>query len=162
MGLIAHWPLTGDLNDVSGNNNHLVYYNNNGKLNVNNNGKIGECYNRAVLNDGTDYLRSTNTVDITNDFTLMLWAYITDTHHDTANGLMTNHNHVTNQGAGITVKSLVNDSDYRISCNTGSGTGRRYHTYYGTSNIRNKWSHLTMRFKRATKQIPLRQNRCQT
>jgi hypothetical protein len=53
----------------------------------------------------------------------------------TANGLVTNHSHGGNSGAGITVKT-ISDSDFRMSCNTGTGSSRTFHSYYGTTNIK--------------------------
>ena len=153
MALIGHWPLTGNLNDYSGNNNHLLYINNNSKLIINNNGKIGRCYERVNLQDGADFFRTTNKIFLENDFTIMCWAFVSDT-TSSANGLITNHSHGGNTGPGITVRQQSTD-DYRISCNTGTGTSRTYNAYYGTSNIKNKWSHLTMRYNSSTESFDL-------
>ncbi|WP_105618467.1 LamG-like jellyroll fold domain-containing protein [Vallitalea okinawensis] len=147
MGLIAHYPLNGDLTDYSGKNNHLTYYNNSGKLNNNDSGKIGKCYERKEMNDGTDYLRSERKVLLDGDFTFACWVKSSLYHSGTANGLVTNHSHTDYTGAGITLKHISN-TDVRISCNTGTGTNRTYHSYYGTTNIHNKWSHLVMRYEK--------------
>jgi hypothetical protein len=152
--LIGHWPLNGDLNDYSGNNNHLTYENNNGKIVDESLGKIGAAKKRAILNDGTDWLGSTENYDLQGDFTFAIWAKVTDVHSGTANGILTNHNHANNSGAGITIKE-VSSTDYRISCNTGTGSSRTYHTYFGTSNIKDRWAHLVLRFIKETDNLSL-------
>jgi hypothetical protein len=68
MSLIAHYKLD-DLNDYSGNNNHLIYYNNSGGL-VSNLGKNGNAYKRSIVNNGSDYLRSSNKVNLKNEYTM--------------------------------------------------------------------------------------------
>lgn len=145
MGLIAHFPLNGDTLDYSGNGNHLRLYNATGNLVSSELGKIGKCYERKIINT-TDYLRSTNKVSLFSDFTMACWAFVTDTDTTTANGLISNHNHATNTGAGITVGVVSDDVDYRISCSTGTGTSRTYNSYKGTTNIKDSWNHLMLRF----------------
>lgn len=153
MALIAHWPLNGNLNDISGNNDTLNYYNNNNKILDTSQGKIGSAKYRAGLNDGTDWLGSTNNYNLQGDFSFAIWAKVTST-TSSANGILTNHNHSNNTGAGINVKQ-ISSTDFRISCNTGSGTGRTYHTYYGSTNIYNRWAHLVLRFIKATNTFSL-------
>lgn len=154
MSLIAHYPLDGNLDDYSGNENTLTYYSNNGLITINPLGKIGDCYGR-LYNGNTDAFRATNQIDLKGkSFTMCCWAYVTAVHSGTANGLVTNHSHATNTGAGITVKE-ISASDYRISCNTGTGSARTYFSYYGTSNIKNKWSHLIVRFDNKTNNLSL-------
>ena len=82
------------------------------------------------------------------------WAYVSATIGDTANGLITNHNHANNSGVGITVKQ-ASSTDYRISCNTGTGSSRTYMTYYGTTNIKDAWHHLALTYSASAKQLKL-------
>ena len=151
MALIAWYKLDGNLVDEIG-DNHLTYERDTGKL-VSEAGKIGGCYNRDTLNSGTDFFRTINKVNFTGDFSFSLWAKVVDA-TSSANGLLTHHNHSRNAGAGITVKR-ISDTDYRISCNTGTGSARTYVTYYGTSNIKDKWSLLTLVFIKETNSLSL-------
>lgn len=75
MALIAHWPLTGDLLDISGNDNTAT---NIGAV-VNTEGKIGSCYifntAYAVAHTNTAvYMNTGLTTDINKSYTLMGWA----------------------------------------------------------------------------------------
>ncbi len=151
MSLVAWYKLNGDTLDSSGNNRHLYPYNQASSIVQSSSGKIGQCYERTVKT--SEYLATTENIDLTGSFTMATWAFVTVT-EASANGLVTNHNHNTNYGAGITVRQ-ISSTDFRISCNTGSGTGRTYNEYYGTSNIYNKWSHLVMRYDDNIKQITL-------
>jgi hypothetical protein len=152
--LVGHWPLIGNFNDYSGNNNNLTYQNNNNKIIIEPAGKIGAAYKRAVIRDGADWLESNNNVNFQGDFTFAIWAYVSAVHSGTANGLLTNHNHNNNTGAGITVRE-ISSSDYRISCNTGTGSSRTFNTFFGTTNIKDKWSHLVLRFIKETNTFSL-------
>lgn len=153
MSLVVWWKLD-NLEDSSGNNNNLSYQLNSGKLIANSSGKIGSCYERQVANDGADYFCSDKIISLPGDFTFATWAYVTGIATSTAAGLVSHHNHATNMGAGINVK-YISDTDYRICCSTGNGTSRTYHSYYGTSNIKNKWSHLLLKFEKATNTLSL-------
>ena len=84
---------------------------------------------------------------------MAVWAYVTSA-QSSANGLLTNHNHADNTGAGITV-FYASSTDFRISCNTGTGTGRTFNTHYGTSNIKDRWAHLALRFIKETNTLSL-------
>jgi hypothetical protein len=152
--LVGHWPLIGNFNDYSGNNNNLTYQNNNNKIIIEPLGKIGVAYKRAVARDGADWLESNNNVNFQGDFTFAIWAYVSAVHSGTANGLLTNHNHSNNTGAGITVRE-ISSSDYRISCNTGTGSSRTFNAFFGTTNIKDKWSHLVLRFIKETNTFSL-------
>lgn len=145
MSLIAQYTLESSLGG-------LTYQNNSGKL-IPSAGKVGNGYRRVTINDGTDFLQSTAMITLANSFTMACWALVTDA-GTSANGLVTHHSHGHNAGAGITVKRISED-DYRISCNTGTGTGRTYHTYYGTTNIKNKWAHLVVRYYKPTQELSL-------
>ena len=62
MSLIAWYPLTDNILDYSGNGNHLNYVNGAGKIIQSNQGKIGKCYERQVVNNSSEYLRSNNMI----------------------------------------------------------------------------------------------------
>ena len=127
--------------------------NHNGKIASNNNGKLGTCIERTASGYADCYRSSVN-FNLTGDISMMCWAYVSATVGDTANGLITNHNHADNSGLGITVKQ-VSTSDYRISCSTGNGSTRTYMTYYGTTNIKNAWHHLALTYNKSKKTLKL-------
>lgn len=149
MGLIAHYKLDGLAASIG---QDLTYFNNSGKL-VPADGKFGTAYQRMGLNDGADYFGTTEDIHLSSSFTMSCWAYVTSA-ETSANGLVTNHDHITNTGAGINVK-YISPTDFRISCNTGTGTSRTYDSYYGTSNIKDRWSHLLLRFDASTNNLSL-------
>jgi hypothetical protein len=149
MALIAHYKLD-DLSSSVGSS--LSYQNNSGKLTTAS-GKLGDGYKRNAYGDGTDYLLSNENIFLSSSFTMTCWAYVTAA-STSANGLVTNHNHSLNSGAGITVK-YISANDYRISCNTGTGSGRTFNTYYGTSNIKDRWAHLTVRYESNSNNLSL-------
>ena len=149
MSLIAHYKLDGLAASIG---QDLTYFNNSGKL-VPADGKFGTAYQRMGLNDGADYFGTTEDIHLSSSFTMSCWAYVTSA-EPSANGLVTNHDHSTNTGAGITVK-YISPTDFRISCNTGTGTSRTYNSYYGTSNIKDRWSHLLLRFDASTNNLSL-------
>lgn len=153
MSLIIWLPLNGNINNQGLSGATFNYVNNNGALSVNNSGKIGKCYERTA-SAKADTLRSSTTFTFGEDISMCCWAYVSGTIGDTANGLVTNHSHVDNTGVGITVKQ-VSASDYRISCNTGTGSNRTYCTYYGTTNIKNAWHHLCLTYSKSKKQLKL-------
>lgn len=152
MSLIAHYKLDGLAASIG---QDLTYFNNSGKL-VPADGKFGTAYQRMGLNDGADYFGTTEDIHLSSSFTMSCWAYVTsaETSETSANGLVTNHDHSTNTGAGINVK-YISPTDFRISCNTGTGTSRTYNSYYGTSNIKDRWSHLLLRFDASTNNLSL-------
>lgn len=149
MSLIAHYPLD-SLSGLLGGD--LTYENNSGKLSLAP-GRLGSGYKRSELNTGGDFLQSTQMFALPSSFTMSCWAYVTAA-GTSANGLVTHHSHDGQSGAGITVKR-VSDNDYRISCNTGDGSSRTYNSYYGTSNIKNRWSHLTVRYDAGKREVSL-------
>lgn len=153
MSLIAWYKLE-DLLDSSGNANHLSYVGTSGQIVGEQQGKLGACYGRPVLNNGPSWLRSSQHINLSgSSFTMCCWAFVSEC-TTSANGLVTNHNHGTNTGAGITVKQ-ISSSDFRISCNTGTGSSRTYNTYYGTSNIKDRWAHLVVRYDISTDNLSL-------
>ncbi len=154
MALIAWYPLNGDTKDYSGNGNHLLNGNFNGNLQETDNGKIGRAWERPVAQNGADYFRTTNKIYLSADFTMACWAKVSECDMGTANGLFTNHSHADNSGAGITVRTISN-SEFRSSCSTGTGSSRTFHTYSGTSNIKDRWAHLVVMFEKETNRLTL-------
>lgn len=151
MALVGWWPLNGTLEDKSINNLNLCVYNDSNSIVTEPTGVLGSCYSRTTVSP--EALTTSDGILLSGSFTMACWAFVTTT-DNTANGLVTNHNHMTNSGAGITVKK-ISDTDVRISCNTGNGTSRTYATYYGTTNIYNKWAHLVLRYDAILKEITL-------
>lgn len=145
MGLLAHYTLESSLGG-------LTYQNNGGKLTPTA-GKVGNGYRRIGVNDGSDFLQSTNVITLANSFTMACWAFVTGA-GGSANGLVTHHSHADFTGSGINVKR-ISDDDYRISCNSGTGTDRTFNSYYGTTNIKNKWAHLVVRYHAPTQELSL-------
>lgn len=153
MSLIAWYPLNGDIKNYGLGDYDLSAIGGTTGLSSSADGKIGSCYQRTAAAANT--YRSASTVNLSGDISMACWAYVSSTPGDSANGLITNHNHSDCSGVGITVKQ-VSTSDYRISCNTGSGNGvRTYNTYYGTTNIKNAWHHLALTYSKNKKQLLL-------
>lgn len=100
---------------------------------------------RAAVNSGIDSFRSSSNVILDPSFTMHALVKVSGVHTGTANGVITNHSHIGYTGAGITICGLTT-TDFRISCNTGTGAARTYNTYYGATNIYNIWAFLTLRF----------------
>ena len=136
--------------DIAGGNN-VTYQYNNGLIIYDS--ETNSLY-RTVTNVQSDFYRSSNVVNLTGSFTMIAMVLVLSCHNGTANGILTNHSHANNTGGGITVKT-ISTSDFRISCNTGNGTSRTYNTYYGTTNIKDRWSHLVMRYDHNINQITL-------
>lgn len=145
---VDSYPTTGDKwYDISPNSDTMNYTTNNSNIEYEADTK---SMFRTVRQTQADYYRSEGTYDIDGDFTMIVLAKVYSCHNGTANGLLTNHSHAHNTGAGITVRTITNDSDFRISCNTGNGSSRTFHSYYGTSNIKDKWSHLMVHYSGTT------------
>ena len=143
MSLQVWLPLNGNLNNQGLSN--LTFSNENTtNLTTDTTGKIGNCYKRATYKTAGRII-SNSTINLNGDLSMACWAKVTQTVGNTANGLITNHSHNDNTGFGITVKH-ISDSDYRISCSTGNGSGRTYMNYYGTTNIKNTWHHLALTY----------------
>ncbi|CAM0063676.1 virion structural protein [Vibrio phage F86] len=146
MSLIAWYPLDGDLHDKSGNANHLSLVGSEANIASATGGKIGRCHERITYNT-VDLLRSDNKILLTKEFTMTAWFYSGGSAHtNTANGLVTLHNHVANSNPCLGLMKRTNSSEIYIGCSTGSGTGRTYNAYYGTSDLRGAWRHLTYRY----------------
>lgn len=139
--------------DLSGNNYDLTYTNGTGYIVQDNENGIKSFY-RTVVNTTTENYKGSDNINLQNDCTFIVWAKIIDCPGASANGVLTNHRYSTNSGLGITVKE-ISTSDFRICCNTGTGSSRTYNTYGGTSNIKDKWSFLLLRFIKSTNNLTL-------
>lgn len=152
MALQVWLPLTKNLSN-QGLNNMTFSIDADSNIILDNNGKIGACYSRSTKQT-SGRIVSNSTINLSEDISMACWALVSNCVGDTANGLISNHSHANNTGVGITVKQ-VSTSDYRISCNTGTGSNRTYCTYYGTTNIKGAWHHLTLTYSKSAKQLIL-------
>lgn len=86
-----------------------------------------------------------------NDFSMACWCKVnTVANTDTANGVITHHDHTTG-GGGITLHTTGSATCY-ISANAGvSESVREYRTHRGTTNIFGAWHHLALTYKRSEK-----------
>lgn len=151
MSLQVWLPLNGDLRNQGLNN---MTFSNTNTTNIveDSNGKLGKCYKRTTKQTAGRIISNT-TINLSADFSMCCWAKVTDC-ISSANGLVSNHSHADNTGFGITVRE-ISTTDYRISCNTGSGSDRTYNTYYGTSNIKDAWHHLAITYDKDNTQLKL-------
>lgn len=139
---IKSYPGTGTALTGLANQLNSTYSNNTGALTYN---IATKSMKRATPNNGADLFRSSSNVLLGTQFTMHVLTKVWACHSGTANGILSNHSHTANSGAGINIVD-VSATDFRISCNTGSGLSRTYNAYYGTTNIYNKWAFLTLRF----------------
>lgn len=150
MSLLIWLPLHGNLNNYGSSPITFSVVTGNGGISAASSGGKTEssCYQRTATN-GTSYITSSSNLTLSNDFTMACWCYATTAGAvDSANGIITNHNHSTVSGAGITLKYDGATKCY-ISCNTGNGSNRTYHTYYGTTNIYGAWHHLCLTYDKS-------------
>lgn len=127
------------------------YQNNTSTISIDTTNKSLNRSSRAAA----DHLRSASTINLPTSFTMSTLALVkeSDTNANLG-GLLTSHDHGINAGGGITVR-YISATDYRISCNTGDGASRTYSSYYGTTNIKDRWSYLVFRFIKETNMISL-------
>ncbi len=153
MSLQVWLPLNGDLHN-QGLNDMQFTLTSGAAITINNNGKIGKCYER-VTSKTAGYIVSNKTINLNGDLSICCWAKVTgDVGSDTAQGLISNHNHSNSTGFGLNVK-YISSTDYRICCSTGSGSSRTYKDYYGTTNIKNEWHHLALTYNNTKKEFQL-------
>ena len=151
MALRVWLPLNGNLNNQGLSN--LTFTNSNSStITIDASGKIGSCYQRATKQTA-GYITSNQKYDFNNDITICTWAYVMDC-VSSANGLVTIHDHNSSTNIGITAK-YISATDFRICCNTGNGNSRTFDAYYGTTNIKNKWCHLAVTYKKSNQQLLL-------
>lgn len=155
MALQIWLPLTKDLKNY-GLRQDLTFstISDTGAISMSSEGKIGPCYERTKTAT-KDCIRSSSTILLDNSFSMCCWALISAPGNSgSANGIITNHSHAVNAGAGITMR-YISANDYRISCNTGTGSDRTYFTYAGNTNIYNKWHHLGLTYNKSTQTLRL-------
>ena len=149
MALLVWLPLHGNLDNYGLSPAKFSIANNANAIQIADFGKTGpQSYGRAT-NSGVDYITSNIDFNLDKDFTMACWCKVLQTAGTSANGIITNHDHTTSTGSGITVYSPNSSSCY-ISCNTGRGYGRTYNSYYGTTNIFGAWHHLCLTFTKTT------------
>lgn len=151
MSLLVWLPLNGDLKNYGLSNAKFSLQNGtNGLTFSSTNGKISSGMCRRTVVNTSDHIKSDIKFKLDKDFSMACWCKATTPGAvDSANGILTNHNHSDNSGAGITLK-YISATDCRISCNTGDGSSRTYYTYYGTTNIYGAWHHLCLTYNKAT------------
>lgn len=153
MALQIWLPLVKDLKNYGLQQNiSFSIVNNSNTIQLSPEGKLGSCYERTAVGTA-DCVRSSTTLFLDNDFSMCCWALISEAGHtSSANGIITNHNHNAKAGVGITMRYIAED-DYRMSCNTGTGSSRTYHTYAGSTNIYNAWHHLCLTYNKAAQRL---------
>ena len=151
MALQVWLPLNGNIKNQGLSN--LKFSLSGSGITTDSTGKIGSCYKRASIRSG-GRIASNTTINLNGSISMFCWAKVTACVGDTANGLVSNHSHANNTGFGITVKQ-VSASDFRISCSTGNGSSRTYMTYYGTTNIKDKWCHLGLTYNKTSNTLKL-------
>jgi hypothetical protein len=139
--------------DLSASANDETYVNDNGLIEYVSDGPASHYY-RNVKQTNSDKYRSNDQVYLDDDFTMIAWVMPLELHASTANGILTQHLYSNFKGAGITIR-YISATDFRMSCNTGNGTTRTYQSYYGTTNIKDKWSYLVLRFIKSTNNLSL-------
>lgn len=131
--------------DMAESKNNLSYQINNGLITYTSAGPQS-YFERTVLDVTADYYRTANTINLSSGFTFfVLMKTDGPLEVGTANGIFTNHSHVAFTGGGVCL-AYINASDFRLTCNTGTGTSRTYTTYIGTTNIKGTWNLLAQRY----------------
>ena len=153
MALQIWLPLDGNLNNLGLNPMGFNPINSSSEgILTDINGKIGSCYKRST--SSAMRLRSSTTIDLNDDFSMVCWLCVDATNDTSAQGIVTNHDHNTHTGAGITLKQ-IGASDCRVSCNTGTGSSRTFNTYYGSTNIFGSWHHVGLTYSKSKKCLQL-------
>ena len=140
MSLLVWLPLTEDLrnNGIS----DTVFSNiNTSNTTINASGKLGKCYNNNSHTGGG--LISNKTVNLGQKQSMFCWFKFTDLEAASSlgGGLVSQHRYGSNAGMGITIKYVSSTTGY-LSVNTGTGSGRTYNTYTGTTLLQaNTWYH---------------------
>ncbi len=140
--LIGHWPLDGNLNDISGNNNNLVYSTSTTAIKVDNeDGKLNSCYTRPAVNNGAAYLTTERPYPFDKrSFTLMAWVKVIDgATGSNASGVVTFHSHSHQTGVCLNVRDKVGSS-------VGLGTSRPTIRISNSPTLTGEWHHLALRY----------------
>lgn len=103
--------------------------------------KFGKSYNNNSYSAGG--ITSDKSINLGQNQSMFCWFKFTTLNNNFSlgGGLVTQHNHSTNSGMGITIKYVSSTTGY-ISVNTGTGSARTYNTYCGTTLLQaNTWYH---------------------
>ena len=148
MSLLIWLPLNGNLDNQGLSPATFSLVNSSGGISSATSG--GKIVNGRWIRSArtSSYIISDQLFNLSGDFSMCCWAKVTGiADSGTANGIITNHGHLTG-GSGITMKD-VSSTDLRMSINTGTDSNNRtYCTYYGTTNIYNQWHHLCVTYDR--------------
>lgn len=138
IGLVAHYPLNGDLNDYSGNENHAVNENN-VVFDVDASGNE----NQAARFSNNSYFEVVSSDDInfgSNNFSISLWLY-----SESNETQMVFQKGGVNQSVDPQYWLRLNDSNGNITFLTGDGNDQSVFTSDSTSNVTDsKWHHLVV------------------
>ena len=160
MSLLVWLPLNGSLENKGISPATFSLVTTGGGVGTSADGKIAtNCYRRSTRNT-ISHITSDINFSLTGDISMACWCKLTDYGTtDSANGIITQHGHLTG-GLGITMR-YISSNDYRMCINTGTKgdsfpsaeRDRTYHTYYGNTNIYNEWHHLCLTYTADKKQI---------
>lgn len=148
--LIAWFPLHKDQQDWSGNGNHLSQE---GAGIVGDKGVLGNCYQTNGLNS-TSRLKSPP-LDLGGDHAMFCFVKVKQlATTDSANGVITNHDHTKSLGTGISLRAR--DGGFSASVNTGHKTSRSYKDYYGSTILKvNEWHHIGFTWEQVTRTLKI-------
>lgn len=142
MSLLAWYPLHKDLNDWSGNDNHLVSVDRSGSIIETETGIFGRCQERLVANDSSSYLQSTSEFDLSDDFTICGWVKA-QASNDIVQGYFTLHDYLNNAGVSI----CGSQSNNKLVFAPAVGNGEERPQKSGVTDIKDRWAHLVFRYK---------------
>lgn len=142
MSLLAWYPLHKDLNDWSGNDNHLVSVDSSGSIVETETGIFGRCQERLVANGSNSYLQSTNVINVSAEFTMAGWVKA-QASNNSVQGYFTLHDHYANAGVSISGER----SNNKLVFAPAVGNGKERPRKYGVTDIEDRWAHLVFRYK---------------
>lgn len=143
MGLIAWYPLNGDLKD-RGLLGYDLVNSNNSVITINDNGKIGKCY--EDLTTSYAYLEAKQPILLNQMHSMFCWVCPEVlTSNSSLDGVLGNHVHTDSNpsNTGINLKR-ISDTTYKVSLNTANTSNQRtYITYAGKTTLNiNEWHHI--------------------
>lgn len=143
MGLIAWYPLNGDLKD-RGLLGYDLTNSNSSVITVNNSGKIGKCY--EDLTTSYAYLEASNPIKLPQTHSMFCWVYPEVLTSDASlDGVLGNHIFTDSNpsNTGITLK-YISSTTYKVSLNTANTSNQRtFGTYVGNTILNiNEWHHI--------------------
>jgi hypothetical protein len=142
--LIAHYPLNGDANDISGNENHAVPT---GTPTFSSNGKIGKCFECASTLVYVPLSAGLRSVFSGTEFTISLWWY--QTSNNTSWSDLIQYTDINGIDRRLELHNETSNPD-KVGLWTNIGKGDLTYTssIYDTDNFgidKNEWFHLTLR-----------------